>query len=293
MKKDFFEECFAQLSMEIKPDFLNRINNVLHTQTCQKMIKPIYNIAEVQYALSDPSLPKGSRAFFLCRKLLIIGFILKNWREFSNHLMLKKEYDAFFNRIYWSSEAINSGEAVSDDIFWKDLAIARLQAFPVYAGVVEFHSGFGLKQGLSANLLKSITFLFFILKHHRKMYFRTHIHTPLLSHFSREGWVNSYLQIASVLKVDKSIKGLVRTSWYFDPKVKIISPHLSYLQELPLENGAYLFPVGVDDSGCALKKSHSRIELYDKGEYTPMNYLLIWPRDVLISWSEKYKESEQ
>ena len=96
-----------------------------------------------------------------------------------------------------------------------------------------------------------------------------------------------------MLKIDESIKGLARTSWYFDPKIKMISPHLSYLQELPLKNGAHLFYVGADHSGSALEKSKSRLMLYNKGDYTPMNYLLVWPRDALLAWSEKHNRSRE
>ena len=132
--------------------------------------------------------------------------------------------------------------------------------------------------------LKFIKFLFY---NERKSYYYVHTHTPILSNFSEQGWEQSYKQLANMLKENSHIKGVIRSSWFFDPKIKEISPRLAYLRDLPIKNGAKIFAGGPDDSGNALSKSRSRRELFDSGQYKPMIYLLIWPREALIKWAEE------
>lgn len=296
MKKELFDQRFKQLAEQLSIEAVEKITSIFEVKFNSAKGIQSYKLAAVQKILNRISIDNGSTELLVSQKLLIIGAILNNWYEFSSLSVdhpLRLEYESYLQRTYSFTDAYCEEILDNFDIFWKDFAIARLHIFPVHSGVVEFYSGFGLRQGLSGNLFQSIEFLLFIFKYGRKPYYRTHLHTPLLGSFSAEGWIKSYLQIAEMLKMDESIKGLARTSWYFDPKIKMISPHLSYLQELPLKNGAQLFCVGADNSGSALAKSQSRLTLYNKGGYAPMNYLLVWPRDVLIAWSEKHNRSRE
>ena len=80
-------------------------------------------------------------------------------------------------------------------------------------------------------------------------------------------------------------------SWYYDPALENISPHLSYLKEIPLKNGARLFYVGSSkaDIEMATKKSKTRKKFYDQGKYVPTRFLLVWPRNGLADWAGKHR----
>jgi hypothetical protein len=288
MDRVFFDERFDSLASQLNKDVVNQITPLLVSSSPQNKVMRSYHPALIATVLEDISRNHRPETLLLCKKVLLVGIILNNWHNL-HKLKIVGEYKSYFERIYQATEKNELLSLSATDIFWKELAIARLQFFPIKSCVVDFYSGFGFRQGLTWDIFQSFKFLSFILKYGRKPYYRTHLHTPLLAFFSENYWIKSYLQIAEVLAINKSIKGLVRTSWYFDPIIKRISPHLSYLQELPLKNGAHLFCVGPDESGCALHKSTSRLALYNEGEYKPTNYLLVWPREAIISWAEDHK----
>ena len=185
----------------------------------------------------------------------------------------------------------NSGEGWSThqhDIFWKDLALARLAMFPINAQVVEKYSGFGFRKGFSNGIFQRIRFLLFLIKSGgKKGYFQIHLHEPNLKYFSEESRIECYMEIAYMLKKHKEIKGAYGMSWYFDPQLKEISPWLSFLREFPLAGGAELFLIGKDESRNALAKSRNRLRLYEAGKYIPQSYLLVWPRKKLIAWASR------
>ena len=68
-----------------------------------------------------------------------------------------------------------------------------------------------------------------------------------------------------------------------------ISPHLSYLREVPSENGATLLFVchHSDGSSGALSRSSVRRRLFAEGKYVPATYMRIWPRQSLIAWRRR------
>lgn len=289
MRQTVFEKRFHYLMSSLDESTINKITPLFTIKFHQKSNIQSYKPTLFVKVLTELSDSQNDETVLLCKKLLLLGAILNNWESFEP-LQRKGEYKDYLKRIFKATRFNDQVSLRSPDVFWKDLAIARLQIFPIKAGVVEYYSGFSLRQGLSFNILNLVRFLVFALKFGRKPYYRTHLHTPVIDNFSELGWEKSYHQIAELLKRNKCIKGLVRTSWYFDPKIKVISPHLSYLQDLPLQNGAQQFCVGPDETGCALLKSKSRFLLYDEGHYKPMNYLIVWPRDAVISWSEMHKE---
>lgn len=286
-----FDETFNNLSAKLSNTLVNKIILLLELNYIQNDEVQSYKPTLFSIALSEINRNEESAIALMSRKLLLTGFILKNWSTFNSlsiGLNLQSAYQAYFSRI--SSMIAKNDNTLEDiDIFWKELAIARLQFSPIHAGVVELYSGFGVRQGLSLDALNTVRFCCFLYRFGRKPYYQIHTHTPILSNFSSDGWATSYCQVAEMLKVNPNIKGVIRGSWFFDPEIKKISPRLSYLQDLPLQNGAQTFCVGKDETKSAIAKSKSRLKLYNEGKYIPMNYLLVWPREAIISWSEKYK----
>jgi len=120
------------------------------------------------------------------------------------------------------------------------------------------------------------------------IWFRGHTDTEYLDEFNEEGWDKFYLRIAELLRRRKYVRGLVGTSWFYDPQIVNISPRLSYLQKRQLERGAYLMRHGGSESEIkfATQASKTRLRLYHEGKYTPISYSLIWGREELLSWAK-------
>ncbi len=82
---------------------------------------------------------------------------------------------------------------------------------------------------------------------------------------------------------------MVGTSWFYDPALPAISPRLAYLQQRPLEAGAFLVRHGRGAiyTERATLTSETRRKLYEEGKYLPVCFSLVWPRDALIAWAER------
>ena len=71
-----------------------------------------------------------------------------------------------------------------------------------------------------------------------------------------------------MLYANPEVRGLIGSSWYLDPALKDISPELSYLQDLPENNGARIFPLNPSKSNNgALIGSVRRTRLHQEGKY--------------------------
>ena len=117
---------------------------------------------------------------------------------------------------------------------------------------------------------------------------RMHIDTRNLEDFNPVGRRNCYLRIAELLDVMPAVKGLVGTSWYFDPQLETVSPKLNYLREVPASNGAFLRIDGPGEihTQRAITRSPTRKKLFDEGLYRPTCATLVWPRRALLRWSK-------
>lgn len=226
------------------------------------------------------------------RKIVILECLISSWDELYSEkypLSIQQQFMKNAERFLNMSQNANGWGHFNDDVYWKDLAIARQQIFPAGAGIVEVYSGIGLRAGLSLNVLKTFSFLKFLFSSGGdKPYYQIHTHTPLLSDFNEQGWCECYLRIAEMLIKNKNIKGVVRGSWFCDPALESISPWLTYLQKMPVENGASLFFLRKDQTGNAFSKSKKRLKLYNDGKYQPKTYLLTWPRNELIKWARNF-----
>lgn len=231
------------------------------------------------------------------RKIVLLECVISSWNDiFSDKYTksIQEQYTRSFNRfLEISSRAQGWGEYI-EDVYWKDLSLARQQMFPVGPLVVESYSGFGCRQGLNTNILQSLKFLkFLFLSEGREGYYQTHVHTPLLKEFNEEGWIYAYRCIAEMLKKRKKIKGVFGVAWFRDPQIANLSPRLAYLHKIPSENGGKHFSFGEDRTGNAFAKSKTRMKLYNEGKYQPMSYMMVWPRKELIVWAEQFKKSKQ
>lgn len=231
------------------------------------------------------------------RKIVILECMLNSWNDiFSNKYpeSIQEQFKKNAVRIFNLCQTDQGWSQYKEDIYWKDLSIARQQCIPVGPVIIETYSGFGFRQGISINIFQTFKFLYLIFRlGGKECYYQSHVHIPLLSEFNEKGWYKAYIRIGELLKRNKRVKGVFGTAWFRDPQLEKISPNLIYLRKLPLENGAQFFDMGKDTSGNAFAKSKTRRKLYDEGKYIPHGYLMIWPRRELIKWADKQMIGQQ
>ncbi len=201
------------------------------------------------------------------------------------------QYEVEFQRILEQFDTNPSGFYMPEnDLFSKDLAICRGKLIPCGAELVDQFSGvprsIAVRGGMN-QLLRALWFFTTRGKGFRPFY-EMHMDPRSRRQFTPEGWDRCYLRVADLLEMNAQIKGLFGSSWWYDPKVEEITPNLGFLRRRPLENGACIFRVGSDEAAVGGATSFSRLrrERYERGEYTPTNYLMVWGRDDLLGWAK-------
>jgi len=173
----------------------------------------------------------------------------------------------------------------SDDMFLKDLAIARGRMIPCVSHLIYRHSGVPRRAVLTQPLQKLPGLLaFFTRLGGFRPFLENHVHPVMLDDFNPEGRRHCYAMVAELLRMWPDSKGLIGASWYYDPELGVISPNLAYLYEEPAAQGARFIRIASEgpDSG-ALARSTRRRQLFEMGRYVPNTYLMIWPRAAILS----------
>ena len=177
-----------------------------------------------------------------------------------------------------------------DAVFLKELGICRLEVLPCKSLIVDKNSGVPRRLAFSGGIGQTLRVLRLIALTRVRLrpYFEIHAHTPMINHFNPPGWDHCYRLVAVLLRRYPEYRGLVGGSWFFDPEVSRISPHLEYLIRRPQAAGAVFFRVGTSQSDIdnATAKSRHRRKLYEDGKYVPTSYFMVWPREQLLEWAE-------
>jgi hypothetical protein len=117
---------------------------------------------------------------------------------------------------------------------------------------------------------------------------RVHTEPRWLEDWNEAGWEEVYRQCARLLRSRPQLLGLAATAWFYDPQLASISAYLCYCRERLLERGAVMIRVGTSafDIASATARSPTRRKLYEAGEYVPVSYTLLWPRERLLKWDD-------
>ncbi|MGF1630376.1 MAG: hypothetical protein ACFCUT_12960 [Kiloniellaceae bacterium] len=195
-------------------------------------------------------------------------------------------------RIFLQAETFeDSFFDVSDDGFLKDLAILTHRLIPVGAEFAEGGAGIPRRILFAGGARQFFRSLWFVAVRcgGLRPFFALHAHTLALDDFNPTGWLKSYHRLAELVELNPQMKGWLSASWFLDPALETVSPHLAYLRKVPVENGAALLFVchHRDGTSGALSKSPGRRRLFDEGKYVPATYMRIWPRKALIAWSRR------
>ena len=171
-----------------------------------------------------------------------------------------------------------------NDFLLKDLRFAAGLTVPCGAQVVDLRSVIGYRAWLHLSLRPHI---FRHVADGSRAWFRIHTEARYLDEFNEAGWDACYRRIAGLLARHPKMHGMVGTSWFYDPVLESISPHLAYLRVKPLARGALLLrnTTTEHDIRSATAKSQKRRRLFQTGHYMPVSHTLLWPRRALMAWA--------
>jgi hypothetical protein len=180
----------------------------------------------------------------------------------------------------------------SNELFCRDLALCRLKLLPCGSELVDVYSGIPRSTLFRDNWQQFVRCTrFFLLKGSGfRPWYESHWDRRLIRSFTPQDYDQCYLRIAELLELNPAIKGMAGFSWWFDPALESISPNLTFLRKVPLDNGAQLFRAGTNAAAtrAAIHLSAERKRLYDLGKYLPTIYLLAWARKDLLGWANRY-----
>ena len=179
----------------------------------------------------------------------------------------------------------------------KDLAILSFRLIPIGAEFAEPAANIWFRKVLTGGVLQFFRAIRFFTGHARPFgpWFQLHMHPQSKDDFSEDGWMASYVRLGELLRLNPQYCGWYSASWFVDPALASVSPHLSYLWEVPRENGGEVFFLWKDVAGesGALATSRTRRRSHSEGTYVPKVYLRVWPRDAAIAWSARQRGAGQ
>lgn len=103
--------------------------------------------------------------------------------------------------------------------------------------------------------------------------------------------LRAYHRMARTMEQQPAIRGLITASWLHSPDTFAVSPHLSWLNAVFLENGGHVLSLGAGDiESGVLHRSPERRQAYEAGTFTPTEALVIWPRAAMLAWASAHGE---
>ena len=98
----------------------------------------------------------------------------------------------------------------------------------------------------------------------------------------------SYWRIAQAMRDEPDIKGLVTVSWYHDPDLPRVSPHLSWMNAIVQEGGGRIFSGAIaDNQSGTFENSSARQAAAVRGDYQPREGIVLWPRNAMLAWADR------
>lgn len=184
-------------------------------------------------------------------------------------------------------------DGYDDDYFFKDARYALGLTVPAGAAQVDLQSRIGPKiicRELARTWSPSVALRYGAASAWGQWY-NLHLDLRRAKEFTPAGWTACYARIAEMLKLNPRMRGVAGVSWFYDPALRAISPHLAYLRETPVRNGAFLVRIGTlpHDIENATVRSPLRKRLYEEGRYQPTCFVLAWPRRELLAWASNDK----
>lgn len=223
-------------------------------------------------------------------QLSIYTLHAENHKQINNQNLPEKvkEYilEDFARALKYSKKGDNKFLTFENYQFLSYFEILIFKRFPVGHQNLEI-SGFSRKAFFRQTLKNKFRFLrLLILNKGNHPYFEMHFNAHRLRQFNQAGWQEVYQLSFELMQHYPEVRGLFGGAWFFDEKLKTISPDLHYIREMGNAAGGEFY---ISDNTDGAKKnalfmSKKRQDAYDKGEYTPINILLIITRNSLAKF---------
>lgn len=185
--------------------------------------------------------------------------------------------------------AFLEGEIADDywfpgDLFLKDYRFVTALTVPCGAQVIDLNDGVGPKTALLLARKHPLA----AASAYAAPWFRPHTEGRYLDEFNDAGWTHCYRLVAGLLRLYPRIRGMVATSWFYDPQLSRVSPRLAYIREFPMAHGALIVAHGTTpfDIHSATATSATRRKLYEAGEFTPVCHSVLWRREDMLAWAD-------
>ena len=289
----FRSSAFNRLTAEYPVDeYLENMLKSLHKRSYNYISPKIKNVYD---SIIESN---GFHLYALYQKYAILTFILYSISNIDKIVLpsnIKCLYENWFSRIFEDQNILKDEYyCYENDEFQKDLSVCIQKLLPVGGcWVIEASGAMDRNYFTSAGIMQFINSLKIILRkpYGRKRFYLIHTVKKYIDKFTEKELEKSYLNIADILKRNKKMKGLIRSSWFIDPQIDRVSPRLSYIRKTPEMNGAILFRIGTKatDIQLATLKSPTRRKMYREGLYLPVRHAYVWHRESLIKWADKKK----
>lgn len=174
-----------------------------------------------------------------------------------------------------------------EDLFCKDVAICCCRMFPAGCLKTEIHSGVPRRMFTKVKPRELLSFSSLVLRLGGfGPFFEIHLDVRYRKKLTPEGWEYALRLVGQTLKMYPEVKGVTGASWFFDPAIAIISPHLWYLRQQIEENGGEFFYAGTNNRVIELATlaSAARKKRFKDGSYIPASYMMIWSRENILKW---------
>jgi hypothetical protein len=200
-----------------------------------------------------------------------------------------EQYPAWYRRLV---DQLNTSDLssywIGSDSFLKDVRVSGGYSVPCGAQDVDLASMVSRRSVVRSILTRGdLRSGSRVLRLGTQPWFRIHTDPRHLEEFDEPGWERCYMRIADLLHRHPTVKGMVGTSWFYDPQLVGISPRLAYLQRTPIAAGALMVNhgPGAIHTERATATSPTRRALVEQGSYLPNSYSVVWPRRQLLQWA--------
>jgi hypothetical protein len=224
-------------------------------------------------------------------KFVILNLILSSINRVDGYKFtdkVKNNLIVEYNRIIQDVDSNENGfYDYSNDLFCKDLSIASLRMFSAGLLKVESYTGIPRSCVLSNGGRDIFSWLSLAMRSQGfNPFYEIHLDVRYAKDFTPDGWCNALRTVGEMLNVNPHIKGITGASWFFDPQIRRISPHLVYLRELiEKKGGRFLFnKTDPHVTELAISKSNTRRVMYESKKYTPASYFMIWLKTDILRW---------
>lgn len=176
------------------------------------------------------------------------------------------------------------------DVFLKEFGLATLRLYAGASSVIDPRSGIGRSLLFKGGALGLPARAWLIARAGGfKPYFEIHVHKLYQDEFNEEGRNECYRCCADLYALHPEVLGMIAGSWFYDPAVEFISPHLGYLRKVPEAGGARVLFVSHDEQAVknATATSEKRRALHAAGQYRPASWTLVWARRDQLAWSRR------